>query len=827
MPTVPTEQNRVGIAGLTGEKLQPGDFSGTGLQALGTGLETLGATGRKVAVEQQARQDADDDYAIKAAWNDYAEQARTIRAAPPPDLDPEDAFNVTAQAYTDALGLARGRLKNERQQNGFAHAIGPRFDADISSARAAADLGLAAGRAEQDNLIQRNARQDAIDHFRQPEIFAKYLETGAEAERLRSMRRGDDPTVTAALETAYRSSVHRGVIEALEQDPIAATTYYLRERAGMTERDRAAMDSSLKESLAQTLAARDVDGFLPARAPGEADAPLTPEERAAAAQKIEAADWGEARKSHAREDLTRRGLGENQRRKQTASAAKGAALDAIEPLGLDFKSLTQLPGGIRRDLDEDTAAALARQAAHNLDPAPVAPGGRTSLVMNLMATQNPEAFAREDLRLVQDLLTPEEYARFGRLQQGINTSPSSAGSLIQRRLLDGVEPYRPDWGTVGAANLRPAAYATLETSGEDDGQTAQAPPAQTAGQTSAPIEAGQPTPANNIASANRNPPRNISGPSSAVLPIPLMSDPDLLGLVADSGSLDLSSLERKYEHGRQDLGGAQKKLRKAIDEKERPATLENIRGEIARKRLKVEAAARALAPAAQAQKALEAYFVGKSVNIVLGAPVNDRNRTVFDRRGGIELARGATLSTYQIRGPDHHFTTPDEAAFDAIALARAVTGALDDGNEKTGYIVQRSDGTFGYGYPYQLVGMNLSIPRTSSAGWDLKAAIDWPPPEGAVAMWHIHPVGGEGDNAANIYFGQEDVIAPRTAVNEIAMRINKAPNGPLPAFDAYLGGSDGAVRAVRNIQSYPETYDGRNLRSDKYTLVGPGFFKLR
>ena len=442
MPTVPTEQNRVGIAGLTGEKLQTGDYSGTGLQALGTGLETLGAAGRKVAVEQQARQDADDDYAIKAAWNDYAEQARTIRAAPPPDLDPEDAFNVTAQAYTDALGLARARLKNERQQEGFAHVIGPRFDADISSARAAADLGLAAGRAEQDELIQRNARQDAIDHFRQPEIFAKYLATGAEAVRLQSMRRGDDPAMTAGLETAYRSGVHRGVIEALEQDPVAAATYYMRERAGMTARDRAAIESSLQEPLAWALAARDVDRFLPTRAPGEADTPLTPGERATAAQKIEAADWAEARKSRAREDLTRRGLGENQRRKQTASAAKAAALDTIEPLGLGFKSLTQLPGAIRRDLDEDTATALARQAERNLDPAPVAPGGRTSLVMNLMATQNPEAFAREDLRLVQDLVTPDEQNRFVRLQQGMNHYPPHGDAITNRRAL---EATRQPW----------------------------------------------------------------------------------------------------------------------------------------------------------------------------------------------------------------------------------------------------------------------------------------------------------------------------------------------------------------------------------------------
>ena len=49
MPTVPTEQNRVGIADVTDAKLQPGDYSGTGLQALGAGMQQLGATGTKIA----------------------------------------------------------------------------------------------------------------------------------------------------------------------------------------------------------------------------------------------------------------------------------------------------------------------------------------------------------------------------------------------------------------------------------------------------------------------------------------------------------------------------------------------------------------------------------------------------------------------------------------------------------------------------------------------------------------------------------------------------------------------------------------------------------
>src|SRR6188768_3633602 len=49
MPTVPTEQNRAGIADVTDAKLQPGDYSGTGLQALGAGMRTLGAAGSESA----------------------------------------------------------------------------------------------------------------------------------------------------------------------------------------------------------------------------------------------------------------------------------------------------------------------------------------------------------------------------------------------------------------------------------------------------------------------------------------------------------------------------------------------------------------------------------------------------------------------------------------------------------------------------------------------------------------------------------------------------------------------------------------------------------
>jgi len=89
---------------------------------------------------------------------------------------------------------------------------------------------------------------------------------------------------------------------------------------------------------------------------------------------------------------------------------------------------------VRRDLDEETDQALRSMARANLDPTPVAPGGEASLMMNIMASENPAAFAKEDLRLIRGKVAPEEYARFGRIQQGLVSSSATADAPTRRRM---------------------------------------------------------------------------------------------------------------------------------------------------------------------------------------------------------------------------------------------------------------------------------------------------------------------------------------------------------------------------------------------------------
>lgn len=210
-----------------------------------------------------------------------------------------------------------------------------------------------------------------------------------------------------------------------------------------------------------------------------------PQDRAAAAQAIDAQDWTEERKQIAHAELNRRiGLAD-QRSVAKAAAATNAALALADDLGPGFISPNQIPPATRDDLPPETLAALERRAWQNSNPTPVAPHGRTVHDLNQLAAEHPELFVKQDLRLVRDLVTPDEYASLGRLQQGLQGYPPSADAMTQRRSqellrqagLDVITP-RPVLDTDAGnpqppSELLPAAYvAPMSTTGADTDATA-------------------------------------------------------------------------------------------------------------------------------------------------------------------------------------------------------------------------------------------------------------------------------------------------------------------------------------------------------------------
>lgn len=489
MPTVPTEQNRVGIADVTDAKLQPGDYSGTGLQALGAGLRTLGAAGsesaetmvktRKAEAERHLNEppapgadgksstaghaadlqsheaqhllmaqpspaDIRDDAVCKIAWNKFSDVCRGVWSG----LEDQKGFAATA-AVGPAIEALDAGYKGVRDMLPpelhpvYDRSAGERRSLEIAGMRAFGTAQSAVEQDRQSQLVQQNAADDAVRQMNDPDLFERYVATGSASIATQAALRGDDPATARGEITAYRSGIDRRVLEAMvAKDPIAAATRYGATRDSMTAADRAAVERGMFEPLAHALGTRDVDGLMP---PPEMEgpAPLSPEQRASISEAIEAQPWTEVRKRYAREDMAMRGLLEDRQRKQTAEAAKDKGLAIAEQLGPDFTSIAQLPPEIRRDLDDDTVQTLGLMAQDNLDGKPVAPNGVTSLMMNLIASQNPAAFAKEDLRLVRGKVTPEEYDAFVRQQQAIGRYPPGNEAVIQQRIGGMVNRWTP------------------------------------------------------------------------------------------------------------------------------------------------------------------------------------------------------------------------------------------------------------------------------------------------------------------------------------------------------------------------------------------------
>lgn len=459
MPIVPTERNSAPLASATDAKLVTPDLSGTGLQALDHGLQAVAEAGGKIAgmVEQRAQareqeqaqaQTLHDDAAAKLVWNRYAGVAReaTTHFGQLEGFAALAALEPTRKALTDAYEQGRAALTTDRQREIYDQSVGSRLAIDMGRLQLQADRQNAIEQDRQSAGVQANSADDAVAHADDPDLFDKYVATGAEALASQAALRGEDPAVTQAAIGAYRSGIHRRVADGLVmRDPVAAAHYLLAHRDEMTAPDQAMIERGLFEPLARAQAAADVDGLAPPRPTDGSAAPTSPEERAAWREAIEAGPWNETRKAYARNDLAERFLAEDRRRTRAETAAKETALAETDRLGPDFTSITQLPAATRRDLDAATTDALMRRAANNLDPRPVPPHGAAALKLNLMATYQPAEFARQDLRLAKDLVAPAEYDALVRRQRGIAGYPPGAETVTQQRIGD----------VVGATGPRP------------------------------------------------------------------------------------------------------------------------------------------------------------------------------------------------------------------------------------------------------------------------------------------------------------------------------------------------------------------------------------
>ena len=561
MPVVPTEENRVGIAGVTGEKLVPGDFSGSGLDALGAGMQSLGQTGQKVAVAQH-QQAIEDDAAVKKAWNNYAEQSRTIRAGfyARQGSDAASALKPATDALRETVDGLRDGLRGKRQRGIFDRSVPERLIADVAKMDDYVAAQNVVDQQKQSLGVQGNARGDAVENAGDPEQFQRHVDTGIETIRTRALLQGRDPASVNHEAAHFLSSIHRDVADGLTAHDALAAHQYLRDKAGeMIAPHREEVARSLAPVLGEAQAVADVDMRDALRSPtapvtpsgdiaavtgrmltvesarqadgggvraapispgpaGEKDnatgsdapgrganaaraaalaalmrhyrgdaakawaaslqgqagvdalvanhgdawfgalpqdarkavtanmtllgaatsprTPPTPEDHASTSSWIQAQDWKDDRKQLAHEELHKRiGLA-NRQRTAAQNAAKETGLSLAHTLGPGFISVNQLPPAVRRDLPDDALAALTLRADRNVHPVTVAPHGDVVTTLNRMAATDPEKFAKVDLRLEQDRMTPGEYSSLEDTQKGMASYPPAAATVTQRNLWD-------------------------------------------------------------------------------------------------------------------------------------------------------------------------------------------------------------------------------------------------------------------------------------------------------------------------------------------------------------------------------------------------------
>lgn len=575
MPVVPTEQNKVGIAGVTGAKLEAGDFSGSGLQAIGSGLQQVGGG----LGELEKAQEAEDDAAIKRAYNHYAETVRPFvyegndAIADKQGGDAVAMAPIATQRVHDAADSAAAGLK-PRLQGNFRATIAPRVDQDIRWIQQRAGAATKVSQSQQSDQVIANCARDAIAQHGSF-AFGQTVATGVKqvAEQVAAGILSAEAGVAKTRD--YLSGIHLGVITGMAtSDPVLGTGLLQQQGASMTPEHHHEASQAIQGPLDQARGIADVDSLGFAQSPVAPETPpgdlgttgqrmlaITPQstapadpgagaaidsgaaasqaqsgasaqpgsspagagnlpallqhyggdaakawaawrlgndavdalvathggtwfgalpddtrravaanmgllraaispraapapgDRAALAGQIDAQPWRDDRKRNAHEELhTRIGLAD----RRLTEVQKGAAdrsFQLAETLGPKFISINQIPPADRLALDDDTRAALALRADRNVHPVTVPPHGDVAMALNRMAATDPQAFAKQDLRLFRDRMSQPEYEALGRVQQAWKGYPPGTAGINHQRTVEKVRASGLDdgetSGTVG------------------------------------------------------------------------------------------------------------------------------------------------------------------------------------------------------------------------------------------------------------------------------------------------------------------------------------------------------------------------------------------
>lgn len=256
MPVVPVAQNRVGLASVTDAKLQPGDFSNTGLESLGDGMRRVGAAGQDFAKELDHQQAIQDQAATKQLDNEATLAIRDVLWTGDGAFftkQGSDALNArapTQQALQKIRDDMLGRVKTDRQRRMLTDQLDRRLSEEFDGiARYSVQQNA---KYEQDQSISRQAIQtdEAVRNYADPVKFQQAYNTGLSEIRSRADLQGWSPERMKLEESDYSTSIYGAVAMGLiDKDPVEANAYLQQNRDKLDYKAVAKIEGLLREPL--------------------------------------------------------------------------------------------------------------------------------------------------------------------------------------------------------------------------------------------------------------------------------------------------------------------------------------------------------------------------------------------------------------------------------------------------------------------------------------------------------------------------------------------------------------------------------------------------
>lgn len=267
MPVVPTEQNRVGIAEVSGAKFRAPDVSGGVGEALADGAQKIGAAVADYAVTQDQIQDNADKLNSRNVVLAKKAEADRVRA----DFEALQGSNAVnsssdyqgriAKIQEDALSAAANPRQRAYTQSMLAEVMPGYSNAIYDHSKKEQFVYSNDTYAAEAKSFANDAAVNWGDPTKQAVALAK---ADASVDRLAHLNGWSEQQV-ADKKLELRSAVHTQAIDLMlgteDPDVDAAAGYFEAHRGEMTPAGQAAVEKDLQHPLQWRQAQRDIDGI--------------------------------------------------------------------------------------------------------------------------------------------------------------------------------------------------------------------------------------------------------------------------------------------------------------------------------------------------------------------------------------------------------------------------------------------------------------------------------------------------------------------------------------------------------------------------------------